>query len=169
MDPGDELVDVVDEDDQIVGVVTRREVRARSLLHRCAYVLVRRSDGRIHVHRRTDSKDVDPGAYDMLPGGVCAAGEGYDECASRELAEELGISGVAPRFAFRHRYSGPGGETWGAVYEVVWDGPIAPQESEVAWHSWVTPAELDRMIAEREFCPDSLEIFERWRGDRLAP
>ena len=169
MDPGEELVDIVDEDDRVVDTVPRREMRAEQLRHRCTYVLVRNTAGSINVHRRTDSKDTFPGAYDMLPGGVCAAGETYDDCARRELAEELGIEGVDPRRLFMHRYEGPGGRAWGAVYQVTWDGPIHHQESEVAWSAWVTPTELDRMLAELEFCPDSREIFERLRGDTLAP
>ena len=163
MDPGDELVDVVDEDDRVVSVVPRGEIRTNNLLHRCTYVLVERSDGLIHVHRRTETKDVDPGKYDMLPGGVCSAGETYGDCAVRELAEELGIDGVDPQFRFKHRYSGSDGETWGAVYEVVWDGVIVPQAEEVAWHAWVTADELDRMLAEERFCPDSREIYARLR------
>ncbi len=163
MDPGDELVDVVDEDDRVVSVVPRREMRARNLLHRCTYVLVERSDGLIHVHRRTETKDVDPGKYDMLPGGVCGAGETYDDCAVRELAEELGIEGVEPRFRFKHRYSEPDGEAWGAVYDVAWDGPIVPKAEEVAWYGWVTSEVLDRMLARESFCGDSREIYARLR------
>lgn len=169
MDPGDELVDVVDEDDRVVDVVPRREIRARNLLHRCTYVLVRRSDGRVLVHRRTDSKDVYPGAFDMFAGGVLASGESYDTGAARELAEELGISGRRLTTLFRHRYSGPSGEVWGAVYEVTWDGAVIHQDSEVAWSDWVTLEELDRMLAERDFCLDSREIFARWRDGRLEP
>ena len=160
--PSDELVNVVDEQDRVIDTVARREVRARNLLHRCAYVLVRRSDGRVNVHRRTETKDVDPGAYDMLPGGVCAAGEGYDDCARRELEEELGISGVEPRPVFKHRYSGPDGEAWGTLYEVTWDGPIRMQPEEVAWNDWVTPGRLETMLSELPFCRDSVEIFRRW-------
>ena len=87
MDPADELVDVVDEDDRVVATATRREVRRRALLHRCTYVLLRNAAGEILVHRRTDTKDVFPGAYDVFAGGVCAAGESYDECARREVAD----------------------------------------------------------------------------------
>src|SRR5262245_51104038 len=94
MDPGDELVDVVDEDDRVVATVTRREVRQRSLLHRCTYVLLENSAGHVLVHRRTLTKDVYPGAYDVFAGGVCAAGESYDECARREVAEEVGVEGA---------------------------------------------------------------------------
>jgi isopentenyldiphosphate isomerase len=94
MDPGQELVDVVDEEDRVVATVTRREVRARGLLHRCTYVLLRNAAGQFLVHRRTDTKDVHPGAHDVFAGGVCAAGESYDECARREVEEELGVGGV---------------------------------------------------------------------------
>jgi isopentenyldiphosphate isomerase len=156
-----ELVDVVDEADRVVATVTRGELRARRLLHRCTYVRVRNGAGDVLVHRRTETKDVNPGAYDVFAGGVCAAGESYDDCARREVAEELGVAGVHPRFLFRHRYSGPEGEAWGAVYDVRWDGPIQPQEAEVAWTAWVPPAQLERMLAELVFCPDSREVYQR--------
>ena len=159
-----ELVDVVDEDDRVVDTVTRREIRARNLLHRCTYVLLRNADGQILVHRRTDTKDVHPGAYDVFAGGVCAAGESYDDCARREAAEELGVEGAPLRFLFRHRYKGSQGQAWGAVYEARWDRDVRHQESEVAWSAWVDPPELDRMLRELPFCPDSLEIFARWRA-----
>ena len=164
MDPALELVDVVDEDDRVIETVTRREIRARSLLHRCTYILVRNRAGEILVHRRTDTKDVFPGAYDVFVGGVCAAGEAYDTCARREVAEEVGVSGVELTFLFRYRYRGSKGQAWGAVYEVRWDGPIRHQESEVAWSAWVTPGKVVQMLAELPFCPDSREIFAR-----LAP
>ena len=98
-----ELVDVVDEDDRVVSTVTRRELRARNLPRRCTYVLVRNAVGEILVHRRTETKDVHPGAYDVFAGGVCAAGESYDDCVRREVAEELGVVEAELRFLFRHR------------------------------------------------------------------
>ena len=168
MDPIQELVDVVDEDDRPVATVTRRELRARNLLHRCTYVLVRNAAGEILVHRRTDTKDVHPGAYDVFAGGVCSAGESYDDCARREVAEELGVVGAELRFLFRHRYRGEHGQAWGAVYEVRWDGPVRHQESEVAWSAWVAPTQLQQMLDELLFCPDSREVFERLRADSGA-
>jgi isopentenyldiphosphate isomerase len=163
LDPAQELVDVVDEDNRVVATVTRREVRARDLLHRCTYILVRNTAGAVLVHRRTDTKDIHPGAYDVFAGGVCAAGESYDDCARREVGEELGVVGVDLRFLLRHRYRGPGGQAWGAVYEVRWDGPVQPQATEVAWSAWVTPDQLHQMLVDLDFCPDSREIFERLR------
>jgi len=169
VEPSEELVDVVDLEDRVIGVVPRSAVRAGNLIHRAAYVLVRNSRGELYVHRRTETKDVDPGLYDMFAAGVCTSGETYDQTAVRELGEELGIEGVAPRFLFKHLYRGPNSRLWGAVYDVLWDGPVRHQESEVAWGTFVPLEELLRMVEEREFCPDSREIFERWLGRRLTP
>ena len=169
IDPGDELLDVVDEQDRVVGQATRREVRRRRLLHRFSSVLCRDGAGRLYVHRRTDDKDVYPGMYDMAAGGVLAAGESYLDGARRELAEELGVAGPEPRFLFKHRYRGQENPSWSSLYEVTWDGPVTPQVSEIAWGAFLTLEELDARIREWPFCPDGLEIFRRWRsGDRPA-
>ena len=69
---------------------------------------------------------------------------------------------------FTHRYSGPSGEAWGSVYAVTWDGSVVHQPSEVAWSGRVTLDELDEMLATEDFCPDSREIFERWRTGRMS-
>ena len=165
-DPGDELVDVVDEDDRIVEVVSRREVRARNLRHRCTYVFVQNPAGELYVHKRTDTKDVYPGFFDIVAGGVNGPAESFDDCAARELEEELGVR-ARPTFRFLHRYEGPSGRVIGAAYDVVWDGPIRHQPSEVAWGAFRPFDEVDSMITRERFCPDGLEVFERWRRSRL--
>ena len=159
----EEIVDVVDVEDRVVGRLPRAEVYARRLVHRCVFVLVRDGAGRVFVHRRTDDKLTYPGRYDMFVGGVVGAGESYDEAAVREAAEELGVSTLdTPRFRFRFLYRDQTyGSWWSAVYELRHDGPVHPQQSEIAWHGWVTGAELDRILAELDWTPDSTEAYER--------
>jgi isopentenyldiphosphate isomerase len=160
----EEILDVVDQDERVVGQLPRADVYARRLTHRCAVVLVRNAAGEVFVHRRADDKLAFPAAYDMFVGGVVGAGESYDEAAAREAAEELGVSTLdTPRFVFRFRYDDPVcGSWWMAVYEMRHDGPVHPQESEIAWYDWVAPAELDRMRAELPWTPDCAEAYERW-------
>ena len=165
MDAGEELVEVVDESNQVVDVVPRRSMRGRRLLHRCTYIMVLNGAGELYVHRRTESKDVNPGFYDVSAGGVNAAGETYDTCAAREVAEELGVL-RAPTFRFLHRYSGADGEVWGAAYDVVWDGEIVWQPTEVAWGAFMPFDEVDAMIVRERFCADGLEVYDRWRRER---
>lgn len=159
VDSADELVEIVDEDDHVVDVVSRRVLRTLRLLHRSTYVVVLNHAGDVYVHRRTEAKDLYPGFFDVTAGGVNAVGESYDECAARELDEELGIA-VPPAFRFKQRYSDADGEVWGAVYDVTFDGPIVWQPEEVVWGAFLPMDEVERMIARERFCPDGVEVFE---------
>jgi 8-oxo-dGTP pyrophosphatase MutT (NUDIX family) len=160
--PGDELVEVVDDEDQVVEIVPRRVMRERRALHRCTYVFVLDPSGRLYVHRRTETKDVYPGYHDVVAGGVNGVGETYDASAARELREELGIT-AAPTYRFTQRYDGPDGRCFGAVYDVDWQGPIVWQPEEVVWGAFLPFEEVDALIAREPFCPDGLEMYERWR------
>jgi uncharacterized protein YhfF/isopentenyldiphosphate isomerase len=167
----DELLDIVDEDDRVIDQVPRGEATARGLRHRCVFILVRDAQGRIFVHRRTPVKLVFPSLYDMFVGGVVGAGESYDDAALREAEEELGVSGLprpVPVLKFLYEGTGPAaGHTWWSwVYEARWDGQVAPQAEEVAWHAFLTPEELERRLPEWEWVPDGLEAYERLRGHR---
>jgi CheY-like chemotaxis protein/8-oxo-dGTP pyrophosphatase MutT (NUDIX family) len=162
-DPRDEVVDVVDDEDRVVGQATRREVYARRLRHRVVAVMARRSTGEVFVHRRPPDKQIFPSRYDMFLGGAVGAGEDYETAARRELAEELGIDAAVER-VLSFRYDGDRAPSWMAVYEVVWDGPVAPDPREVVWGEFLPAGELDRLLATEEFCPDSLEAYRRLRG-----
>ena len=85
-----QLVEHVDENGDVIEVVTRSEMRAKALRHRSVYIAVLDGD-RLLVHKRADWKDVFPGAWDLAFGGVCDVGEGWLESARRELLEEAGI------------------------------------------------------------------------------
>jgi 8-oxo-dGTP pyrophosphatase MutT (NUDIX family) len=167
VDPGDEPVEVVDHRGTVIDVVPRRVMRERRLRHRCTYVLVLNAAGELYVHRRTASKDVYPGRYDVTAGGVCAVGETFDDGAARELEEELGVT-ARPTFRFLHAYDDEDGHVLGAVYDVVWDGPIRHQAAEVAWGGFEPLDAIERRIVRDPFCPDGVEVYRRWLADRRS-
>ncbi|MFG2875723.1 NUDIX domain-containing protein [Streptomyces sp. NPDC048337] len=171
MSAADEVLDVVDRDDRVVGQAPRGEVYARGLIHRCVFVQARDAEGRVFVHRRTASKLVFPSYYDMFVGGVLGAGEGYGQAALREAEEELGVSGLPrPVPLFKCLYEGPGGAWWSYVHEVRCVLPVRPQVSEVAWHDFVNEEELERRVADGSWTwvPDGLEAYRRLREFRAA-
>jgi 8-oxo-dGTP pyrophosphatase MutT (NUDIX family) len=90
----EEQVALYDESGRPCGVAPRSRVRAENLRHGATGIVVRDPLGRFYVHRRTDTKDVYPGLYDLCAGGVLQAGEEPLPSALRELAEELGVTGV---------------------------------------------------------------------------
>jgi isopentenyldiphosphate isomerase len=161
----DEVLDIVDEQDRVVGQAPRGRAYAERLRHRAAFVLARDGNGRIFVHRRTAAKLVFPSRYDMFVGGVVGAGETYDDAARREAAEELGVPTIAqPAPLFRFLYETPEHSWWSAVYEVRCDEPVHPQPEEVAWHAFLTEDELHARLAEWDWVPDGLEAYRRLRA-----
>ncbi len=164
--PAEELLDVVDAQDRVIGTATRGEVYRRGLTHRCVFILVRDPAGRIFTHRRTDTKLFAPGAYDCFVGGVVGAGETYASAAVREAEEELGVSGVEPVPLFKYLFEEGTLSWWCDVYEAVWDGPVSPQVEEVGWHDWLTEAELAQRLTEWEFVPDGREAYRRYLASR---
>ncbi|PWI19538.1 NUDIX hydrolase [Streptomyces sp. Act143] len=168
MSAADEILDIVDEHDRVVGQSPRAEAYARGLRHRCVFIQARDADGRLFVHRRTPTKLVFPSLYDMWVGGVVGAGESYDDAALREAEEELGVSGLPkPAFLFKFLYDDGAGRTWwSAVYEVRCELPVNPQVEEVAWHDFLAEDEVQRRLPEWEWVPDGLDAYARFREYR---
>ncbi|RPE45138.1 isopentenyldiphosphate isomerase [Streptomyces sp. Ag109_O5-1] len=168
MSAADEILDIVDENDQVIGQSPRGEAYARGLRHRCVFIQARDAAGRLFVHRRTATKLVFPSLYDMFVGGVVGTGESYDDAALREAEEELGVSGLPrPTFLFKFLYeNGAGQSWWSAVYEVRCELPVQPQVEEVAWHDFLTEEELAGRLGEWEWVPDGLAAWERLRTRR---
>ncbi|MBN8732647.1 MAG: NUDIX domain-containing protein [Acidobacteria bacterium] len=142
-----EIVTIVDRQNRVVGALPRAEMRARRLPHRASFVFVFRTDGRLIVQRRTLSKDVWPGYYDLAAGGVVVAGEGYKESALREVSEELGVSGVDLRGEIEFWFEDPSVQVWGMAYLCHFDGPLILQPEEVAAVEHWDRHELERARA----------------------
>ncbi len=162
-DPGDEWVDLIDSENRVTGRTSRREVRGRNLLHRGVGILCFDSGGRVYVHRRTETKDVFPGLYDMFVGGVVESGETYADAARREIDEELGVRGPTPEYLFRHLYEGDQNRSWIQVYRVIWDGPITHQVEEISWGDWLRAEDLESWVDSHTIVPDGLEVYQRYR------
>ncbi|GAA1337615.1 NUDIX domain-containing protein [Saccharothrix algeriensis] len=163
-----EQVLLVRPDGTPVGSATRARVRAEGLWHACAAIVVRSSDGdRLFVHRRTDTKDVYPGLLDPTCGGVVAAGETPDECAARELAEELGVA-AEPRFRFRTTFVDGTVRYVAYVYEARSDGPFTLQPEEVAWGGWEPLAEVRAKVEDPGWpaVPDGRALIREWLARR---
>ena len=147
----DEIFDVVDENDRVLGQATRKEVHARKLLHRAVHVLVFNAAGQVFLQKRSLAKDSSPGCWDSSCSGHLDAGEDYLSAAVRELHEEIGV--VAPSERLVHRFQlGAAADTgWEfvSVYTLRYDGPIALNSAEIERGEWFMPTALTQAISER--------------------
>ncbi|MEV0775453.1 NUDIX domain-containing protein [Streptomyces sp. NPDC050433] len=174
-DPAHEILDIVDENDNVVGQAPRGEAYAKGLRHRCVFILARDADDRVFVHRRTATKLAFPSHHDMFVGGVVGTGETYDEAARREAAEELGVPDLprpVPLLSFLYESEDGSLSWWSHVYEVRCVLPVAPQADEIDWHTFLTEEELERRLARSaddggwRWTPDGVAAYERLKAAR---
>jgi isopentenyl-diphosphate delta-isomerase type 1 len=146
----EEIFDVVNERDEVVGQNTRRAVHARGLRHRAVHVLVFGPDDRIFLQKRSMTKDTFPGAWDSSASGHVDSGEDYDACAVRELREELGLIATAPpRRLFKIAACAATGQEFVWVYQLESDGPFALHPEEIERGEWFGRGQVTDWIEKR--------------------
>lgn len=107
----EEMFDVVDEWDRVLGTALRSQVHRHHLLHRAVHIFLFNPYGQLLLQLRSARKDEYPLCYTSSASGHLSAGEDYDSAAPRELEEELGLReplvrlakfSASPRTAFEH-------------------------------------------------------------------
>jgi 8-oxo-dGTP pyrophosphatase MutT (NUDIX family) len=162
MNPADEIVAIVDDQNRVVGSAPRRDMRQNRLPHRSTYILVFNSHGDLCVQKRTATKDVFPGYYDIAAGGVVLAGETYEAGARRELAEEVGIRDVPLAHHFVFHYADDDTRVWGSVFSCVYDGELVLQEEEVESAAFMPMADILSHAEQAPYTPDGLYVLRRY-------
>lgn len=141
----DDLLPIVNENDEPIGVMPRRQVHLEHRLHRAVHVGIFNSDGRIWLQQRAVTKDSWPGAWDLAATGHVDPDETYDAAAVRELAEELSIE-ARPSFVTKFPATEESGWEFQALYALRYDGKIKE----------FNRAEISRM---RLFSVDAIELI----------
>jgi isopentenyldiphosphate isomerase len=152
----EELFDVVDEHDQVVGRQPRAEVHRLGLKHRATHVLVFNARGEVFLQKRSHKKDRQPGVWDSSSSGHVDAGEDYDQCALRELWEEIGLVVETPLARlFKLAASSETDQEHVWVYRCQAEGPFHLNPEELDGGEWFAPADVTRLLAERpqDFAP----------------
>lgn len=171
-DNPDELFDLVDLDDQVIGRVRRGDAHGNpALVHRSVQILVFASDGRLLLQRRSAAKDLFPGYWCASASGHVSSAEDYATTARREVKEELG---VAPRLRYLGKTvvrSEPETEIT-ALFVARCDGPFAFSPVETDGGAFFTLDELRARRAERSLpltpaAEAALDEFDRLARDGL--
>lgn len=141
--------------------MTRAKMRAEKLIHRASYILVFNADGELFIQKRTATKDIYPGYYDIAAGGVVLAGESYEESARRELFEELGVKSPLTEH-FDNYYKDSDNKVWGRIFSCRHGGPFVLQKEEVESGFFLSPDKVLEMSDNAPFTPDGVLILRRF-------
>ena len=164
----DELFDIVDAEDRVVGQAPRWQVHRENWLHRAVSIFVLNGKGELLLQLRTTTKDQYPHCYTSSASGHVDAGEEYDNAAVRELREELQLTGeleflmkfaASPEMAYEHT----------ALYRLVTDERPVFDPVEIESGEFLPLCRIAEMIAanSQEFTPPFREMFA-WYNDHFG-
>jgi len=125
----EEMVDIVDEQDKVIGRTTRREAHAKGLLHRVVHVVVENGAGKILCLKRGQNVDTRPGFISNCAEHV-KAGQGYEATAKRATKEELGVA-ANPKFLGTIPVYDGAHNTIIGCYKANHEGPFKIDETEL--------------------------------------
>ncbi len=142
----DEIIDIVDQFNQIIGQEPRTYVHERGLLHRSVHGLVFNSSQQLFLQKRAYAKKINPGLWDSSVGGHLHAGETYEQALVRETKEELNFIPENYQFLFQLSSRPITGYEFIRVYAIQFDGEINANQEDVYEGRWFDQAELEILM-----------------------
>lgn len=143
----EDIFDIVNEHDEVIGRAPRSEVHANGLLHRAVHVLIFNARGETFLQKRSMSKDREPGRWGAACSGHVDSGEDYDTAALRELGEELGWQPTGPlKRVLRIAACAETDQEFVWVYHCNGEGPFNLNCEEVETGGWFAPHQIGRWM-----------------------
>lgn len=163
-----EILDVVDIDDEVVGQATRGEIHEKGWLHRAVHIFLFNSAGEIYIQRRSSFKDRHPSKLDSSAAGHVDSMESYEEAAKRELHEELGIIEELS-FVLKVSACDETDSEHVLLYSAQSDTMPVPDSKEISWGKFVDPLDLTDLMAKdpEDFVPAFILLWRLYMEARL--
>ncbi len=164
-----ELIDIVSENNEVIGKATRGEAHRKGLIHRALSVLVISSKGELLLQQRSASRSIHALSWDLSTSEHVQSGEAFESAGERSLKEELGITAnvikaSSPKLQKREYHLKSE-----MVYEneivlsltANHEGPFKPDPNEVAQVSFFSVDEIEKIIESGEkFTPWFIDEWE---------
>ncbi len=158
-----EKIDVLDENGNKTGeVVTREEVHALGLWHRCVHIFITNGKGDVLLQKRSPEKETNPNKWTTSASGHLSAGDTSRLGACRELGEEIGI--LVPENELEYQFTVKDADEYECQGKHIIDKEIvdvyllerqvAPenlklQEEEVSEVKWFSHEDFKKMVLEK--------------------
>lgn len=158
----EEINDVVDENNKVIGKEKRSIIHSKGFFHRAVNIFVFNSRGDIFLQKRSQQKNICPFKWDLSAAESLKEGETYIQAAMRGLKEELNIitkvSKIRDQHLQKNEYFNGKIKDFEFVelYKAVYDGEIIIDEKEVAEGRFFQIKDLEQMIKE------NIEQFTPW-------
>lgn len=168
MNIDDEYLDLVDENDQVIGKKRRSEVYAENLSNfRVINAFVVNQKGEIWIPRRAANKRIFPLCLDMSVGGHVESGETYEQTLKREAQEELNIDTdkIVVKLLGHLTPRKDNVSAFMSVYEIKLDEAPNYNKNDFIEYFWLTPkAFFERLVQGDKAKSDLPKLIELFYG-----
>lgn len=161
----EELVDVVDEDDVVIGQARKREVHGNpKLIHREIGIILYDKENRVLIQQRSWKKLVDPGYWSLSAAGHVRSGETPEQAVVQELEEELGLKISEKKFLLKRLMRYPEETHFASLFAIPYsEEEITIAKEEVEQIAWVNENELDQLLVGGAMMDEfQLELLRNW-------
>jgi isopentenyl-diphosphate Delta-isomerase len=163
----EELI-LVDDHDHELGTLSKGECHdGDGILHRAFSVFLFDPEGRLLIQQRAADKRLWPGYWANSCCSHPRAGEHMEEATLRRIEEEVGVSAEL-EFVYKFQYHARYGDL-GSENELCWvyvgrttAGEVRPNPAEIADWQFLTPDEVDALVAD-ESAPVAPWFRMEWR------
>lgn len=132
--------------------IQRGEPLKEGQYHRVVHVCIFNERGELLIQKRTSSKDLWPGIWDVSVGGSALQGETSPQAATRETKEELGLSVELDQPIIT--IHGPDYfDDWYVITKDVELPKLHLQQEEVEMVCWASLEEVQEKVNHKEFVP----------------
>jgi isopentenyl-diphosphate delta-isomerase len=144
-DSGEEILDLVDENDNVVGSISRKDLYSQGLRnYRVVHAFIVNSEGKFWIPRRVSTKKLYPGGLDYSIAGHVETGESYEECLIRETKEEVGLDLSKILYKEIGNFNPNTNEVhcFQRVYEIKSDTVPEYNKDDFSGYEWLSPLEI---------------------------
>lgn len=164
----DEVLEIIDEDNRVIGSATRGECYKKGYLHRAVNLFIFNSKGEVFLHKRSEKKLKYPLFWDMSCSEHVKPSESFLDAAKRGIKEELGIEMSLSEAIPMHRIDSvdQNGEYHDnelvVTFRGIYDGVMEFDDGEVSDGRFFKVEEVNRLIKSKKlnFTPWFLKEWE---------
>lgn len=150
----EEIFDVVDECNKVVGKTSRKETHDKKLIHRSVMFFIFDKKGRVLVTQRTRAKDMFPEYWSITLGGHVNSRETYEEAVAREAWEEAKVK-EKPFFITSFKKRIPEEKENSMIYGFVTSKKPELDKNELKQGKFMTIKEIEEKIKNEKFLPET--------------
>jgi len=144
-DHPEEVLDLVNKHDEVIGSETRKEIYAQGLRnYRVIHAFIVNDEGKFWIPRRVSTKKLYPNGLDYSIAGHVETGETYEEGLIKEASEEVGLDLTSIPFKEIGRFNPHTNEVhcFQRVYEINSNEVPNYNHDDFSGFEWLTPKEV---------------------------